>query len=200
MPMTLLDRFKSLRDHWERLSQRERTLVSALGATFVVMSTLVVGFLITDGLSTLDEHNADMRQALHDVETQRESYLRAKAKTAQMETRIGRTPVQLQGFLEQIAKETGVEIPESNELTPTAAGKHFIQRSVELRLRQVPLDALARFLKSVETGPNLVVVTALNVHTRDDRHQQLDVEMTVSTYERASEKKEKSSGKKGEKS
>jgi hypothetical protein len=198
--MMFIDQFKAFRDRWERLSQRERTLVGALGVTFVVMATLVVGFLITDGLSTFEERNADMRQALRDIETHRESYLRAKAKAAQLETRIGRTPLQLQGFLEQIAKEAGIEIPESNELTPTAAGKHFVQRSVELRLRQVTLDALAHFLRGVETGPNLVVVTALNIHTRDDHHQELDVEMTVSTYERASEKREKSSGKQGEKS
>ena len=38
-------------------------------------------------------------------------------------------------------------------------------------------------MKAIETGKSLVVVTSLTVRTRDDKHQQLDVEMSVSTYE-----------------
>jgi hypothetical protein len=44
-----------------------------------------------------------------------------------------------------------------------------------------------------------VVVTSLSVRTRDDKHQDLDVEMTVSTYEHA-QPKDKPGAKKGEKS
>ncbi|HZS40648.1 MAG TPA: GspMb/PilO family protein, partial [Polyangia bacterium] len=174
---------------FERLSQRERTMVTALGVTFVVMVTLIVGFLITDGLSSLGERNADMRQALKDIETQRDGYLKAKAKGAQLDARIGHQPIQLSGYLEQAAKESGVEIPESNERQATAAGKLFIERSVELRLKSVRLEALAAFLKKIETGPNLVLVTQLSVRTRDDKHQELDVEMTVSTWEHAPKEK-----------
>ena len=94
--MTFNDRMQALRDKWERLSQRERTMVGAMGVTFVIMVTLIVGFLITDGLSSMEERNADMRQALRDLDTQRDSYLRLKAKTAQMATRLGSQPVQLQ--------------------------------------------------------------------------------------------------------
>jgi general secretion pathway protein M len=194
------DRLNALRDRFERLSQRERTMVTALGVTFVVMVTLVVGFFITDGLSSLEERNADMRQALKDIETQRDNYIKAKNKSNQMETRIGRQPIQLSGYLEQAAKESGVEIPESNERGAQQAGKAFIERSVELRLKSVRLEQLAAFLKRIETGPNLVLVTQLSVRTRDDKHQDLDVEMTVSTWEHAPPSKDKDKTKKGDKS
>ena len=82
--MTFNDRMQALRDKWERLSQRERTMVGAMGVTFVLMVTLIVGFLITDGLSSMEERNGDMRQALRDLDTQRDAYLRNKAKTAQI--------------------------------------------------------------------------------------------------------------------
>jgi F0F1-type ATP synthase membrane subunit b/b' len=193
------DKLNALRDRFERLSQRERTMVTALGITFVVMVTLIVGFLVTDGLSTLAERNADMRQALKDLDTHREGYLKAKAKSSQLETRIGKQPVQLSGYLEQAAKESGVEIPESNERAATAAGKLFVERSVELRLKSVRLEALAAFLKKIETGPNLVLVTQLSVRTRDDKHEELDVELTVSTWDHAPKEKEKDK-KKGDKS
>ncbi len=182
---TLNDRMQALRDKWERLSQRERTLVGALGVTFVIMVTLIIGFLITDGLSSMEERNAAMRQALRDLDTQRDSYLRMKAKASQMETRLGGQPIQLQGYLEAAAKEAGVEINEQTERPPVSVGKKFIERTVDLRLRAVTLDQLTKFMKAIETGKSLVVVTALNVRTRDDKHQQLDVDqMSVTTYER----------------
>ncbi len=182
--MTLNERMAALRDKWERLSQRERTMVGALGVTFVLMVTLIVGFLITDGLSTLEERNDQMRQALHDLDTRRDDYLRLKAKASQMETRLGSQPVQLQGYLEQAGKEAGIEIPETTERPPAAAGKKFIERAVDLRLRAVTLEQLVKFMKAIETGRSLVVVTQLSVHARDDKHEQFDVDMSVSTYER----------------
>jgi Tfp pilus assembly protein PilO len=197
--MTGEGRLQALRDKWERLSQRERTMVGALGITFVVVVTLVVGFFITDGLSTFEERNADMRQALRDIETHRAAYQKAKAKAAQLETRLGSGNVQLGTYLEQAAKDSGVDIPELNPRPPTPASKHYTENSVDLRLKQVKLEALAKFLKRIETGPSLVVVTALNVRTRDDKHEELDVEMSVSTYERASDKKA-STAKHGDKS
>ena len=186
-----------LSERWERLSPRERTWLTALGATFVVMMSLILGFIVTDRISTVESENAEARQALLDLATQREPYLKAKAKATAMEARMGKTPVQLQGFLEQVAKDSGVEIPESSDLAPQPAGKQFMERSVTIRLKQVTLDSLAKFLKGVEGGQNLVVVTALNVRTRDDKHENLEVEMTVTTYERVSEKTK--SGKKGDK-
>lgn len=186
--MTFNDRMQALRDKWERLSQRERTMVGAMGVTFVIMVTLIVGFLITDGLSTMEEHNADMRQALRDLDTQRDNYIRMRAKTAQMETRLGSQPVQLQGYVENAAKEAGVEISDSSDRPAAAAGKKFVVRTVDLHLKPMTIDQLARFMKAIETGRSLVVVTELSVRTRDDKHEQLDVDMAVSTYERATDK------------
>jgi type II secretory pathway component PulM len=182
--MTFNDRMQALRDKWERLSQRERTMVSALGVTFVIMVTLIVGFLITDGLSSMEERNSDMRQALRDLDTQRDKYLVMKAKAAQMETRLGTTPVQLQGYVENAAKEAGVEISEQTDRPAAAAGKKFIERTVDLHLKPATIDQVTKFMRAIETGRSLVVVKELTVRTRDDKHQQLDVDMAVSTFER----------------
>jgi general secretion pathway protein M len=195
--MIITDKIQQLREWFERLSQRERALIGAMGVTFVITVTLIIGFFINDGLTSLAERNADMRQALRDIDTQRESYLRAKAKVDQMATRLGQQPIQLGGYLEAAAKETGVQIPESNDRPPVAAGKNWMEKSVDLHLTRVKLDQLANFLKHIESGPQLVVVTGLLVRTRDDKHQELDVDLTVSTFEKAS--KDKAGGKKGEK-
>lgn len=186
-----------VRDRWERLSPRERMLVTGAGIVALLMVTFISGLLITQGIATVEEENADARQALRDLETQRDSYLKAKAKAADIDRRMGKTPVALQSFLEQVAKEVGVEIPEFNELAPQPAGKQFTERSVTIHLKSVSLESLAKFLRGVESGNNIVVVTALNVHTRDDKHEDLEVEMTVATYEHA--KAKDAGGKKGDK-
>ena len=161
------------------------------------------------GLQALEMHWISARQieagrvaATHFLHRQGKIYIRIfpdkPISKKPLETRMGKTPVALQGFLEQVAKEAGVEIPESNEQPPQPAGKQFTARSVDLRLKQVTLESLAKFLRGIETGPNLVVVTGLNIRTRDDKHQDLEVEMTVTTWDRVSEKPGKS-GKKGDK-
>jgi general secretion pathway protein M len=193
--MTLNDRLQALRDWWERLSQRERAMVGALGVTFVLVVTLVVGFLITDGLATLDERNAAMRQALRDLDTHRESYLKMRAKTQQIEARLGATPMQLGTYLEAAAKEAGLTIGDSSDRQSVPAGKNFVERGVDMHLRAVTLDQLVKFMKAVETGRNLVVITGLRITTRDDKHEQVDVDLSVSTYQRdpaKSGKKDKS--------
>jgi type II secretory pathway component PulM len=187
--MTFGERINDLRGRWERLSDRERRMVGGLGLAVVAVVVLGIGVSIANGLSDLEDTNADMRTALHDIESQRDAFLHAKAKTAQLEVRIGHGQVQLQGFLETAAKDAGVEIAETSERQPAAAGKKYTERAVDLRLRKVGIDALAKFLRKIETGPNLVVVTALDVRTRDDKHEDLEVEMTVSTYEHASDTK-----------
>src|SRR5260370_9836217 len=99
-----------------------------------------------------------MRQALKDIELHRDSYIKGRAKIDQLNAKIGSQPLQLQGFLEQAAKETGVDIPDSRDDKPLPAGKAYIERSVELRLKSVRIDQLAAFLRRIETGSNLVMV------------------------------------------
>jgi hypothetical protein len=187
--MALSDKWNDVRGRWERLSDRERRMVGGLGLAVVAVAVLGIGFSIANGLSDLEDTNADMRQALHDIDSQRDAFQHAKMKNAQLEVRIGHSQVQLQGYLEQAAKDAGVEIAETSERQPAAAGKKYTERAVDLRLRKVGIDSLAKFLRKIETGPNLVMVTALNVRSRDDKHEDLEVEMTVSTYEHASDTK-----------
>jgi type II secretory pathway component PulM len=180
-----------LRARWDRQTDREKRMVMLLGVMAVLVGALLGGFIVNNEISSLESENEAMRQALRDIDTKRDGYQRAKAKTAQLEVRMGRGGAQLDGFLEQAAKEAGVQIDETNPRPPAPAGSQYVERSVDLRLRKVALEPLAKFLRHIETGPNLVVVTQLNVRTRDDKHEELEVEMTVSTYEHATDKGKK---------
>ena len=193
--MALADRWNELRGRFEALTDRERTLVSGLGVAVLAVVLITVVFSVSSKISDLEDDNAGMRQALKDIDAHRDAYQIQKAKTAQLEVRMGAGGVQLQGLLEAAAKEAGVEIAEQTERPANPLGKKYIERAVDLRLRKVQLEDLTKFLRKVETGPNLVVVTALNIRSRDDKHMDLEVEMAVSTYEHAPPEKPGHKGK-----
>lgn len=193
---SLLARIKNLGDTFERMSQRERTMAALLGAAFTACVFLIGGYLIYSRLSDLEERNDAMRQALRDIERKRGAYLQAKAKISQLEARIGTVPLQLSGFLEQAAKDTGIDIRETNPKPPEPVGKKYVQQSMDVRLSKVQLEALTKFMRRLEQNPgNLVLVTGLFIRARDDKHVDFDVDLTVSTYEHAPKKPKGKEGK-----
>jgi type II secretory pathway component PulM len=175
-----------VREYFEGLSARERTLLLALLVVFVSLGVLGGAYVIYDRIDTLEENNEAMHKALLDIEKKRGPFLAARALSAQLESRVGQTPLSLSGFLEQMSKETGIEIRETNPGTPQPIGKKYIQQSVDLRISKVSLEPLVKFMRRLETYPNnLVLVTQLSIRARDDKHQDFEVDMTVSTYENA---------------
>lgn len=186
---SLLVPFKRIADALSRMSARERTLAAIFAASLLGLLFFIGGYLIYSKLDALEERNAAMRQALRDLESKRSAYLQARAKIASLDTRIGSTPLQLDGFLEQVAKDTGLKIREMNPGTPEPIGKKYVRQSVDIRLGKVGLEQLVKFLRKMEQNPtNLVMVTQLSVRSRDDKHVDFDVEMTVSTFEHAPKK------------
>ena len=170
--------------------------MSFLGGCLVACLVITIGWLITDGLRTIEERNADMRQALKDIATHRDEFVRARSETNTKERMIPKEAPPLQGYLEAAAKDLDITIPEMNERPPQARGKHFIEKSVDIKLRGVGLLQLAEMMKKVETGSsNVVVISRLYIRTRFNQHDQLDAEMTVSTFERGTLEKPKGPGK-----
>src|SRR3989304_1714148 len=70
--------FDDLRDRWERTSVRERRLVVLLGLTGVLCAFGYVGFLISDGLSSIAEKNSKVRAALRTLDENRDEFLAQK--------------------------------------------------------------------------------------------------------------------------
>lgn len=179
-----------LRARWEQLSERERRLVSAMIAVAVVLLLAVSALVVHGSLGDLADDNEAMRRVLKEIDEGRDNYQRLRMKSQQVEARIGHGGVQLEGLLETAANQSNVEISESTERAAVAvANKKYTERAVDVRLRKVTIDKLAHFLRKLETGPNLVVVTRLSARVRDDKHEELEVEMTVTTWEKADGKK-----------
>jgi Tfp pilus assembly protein PilN len=170
----------------ELIPARQRTLIVAIGGGLLGCALLALSYVLYDRIDTLEEQNDSMQQALRKIDEKRDAYVAAKAHEQALESRIGQSPLQLSGFVEQLAKEVGLEIRETNPRSPEQLGKKYLQQSVDLRISKVGLEPMLRFLRRIETfQSNLVMVTELSVRARDDKHQDFEVDMTVSTFDHA---------------
>ncbi|HSZ83313.1 MAG TPA: hypothetical protein VLA14_13580 [Polyangia bacterium] len=175
---------------WERLAPRQRRLLVVFVATSLSLLTILGTWWVFSSISDLEDDNADIREALVAIAKHRDEYLDAKSRSAAQEARIGVDPPQLTGDIEAAAREENVQIAESSERPTSPAGRRYIEHDVDIKIREVDLQSLTKFLRRLETAPRLVVFTRLAIKKRfsDDK---LDVEATATAFERIREDKTK---------
>lgn len=172
---------------WRRMAPRERRLVGALAGAVFVVALLVAGFLIVGSLRDIADSNDGAREALAAIAKHRDEYLEAKARMVAQEVRIGADAPQLAADLEAAAREVGIQIPETSERPAAPAGRRYVEHHMDLKLRQVDLQSLSKFLAKIETGRRLVVVTRLHVRRGFAEGDKLNVDLTATAYERLKE-------------
>jgi type II secretory pathway component PulM len=183
---------------WRRMSPRERRLISILGGAFATCAFLLVAYLMIDSLQSMGQDNKDMRDALDAIAKHSGEYRDGKARAKAQELRIGSDPPQLAADLEAAAKEAGIQIPETADRPDAAAGKRYVEHSLDLKLRKVDLKSLATFLGKVETSRRLILITRLEIRRSfGGDGTSVDVDLTATTYERLKDGSKKPAGKGG---
>jgi hypothetical protein len=176
---------------WERYSPKQRrTLVILVGAGLAV-ATLFVFWLVFSSISDLEEDNLAVRDALAAIAKNKDIYLEAKARSDAQAARIGNDPPQLTGDIEGAAKEEKIEIAESSEQKPVQAGRRYLQHDLDIKIREVDLQALTQFMRRVETGPRLIFFTRLSLKRSFSDTTKLSVEATATAFERVKEEGKK---------
>lgn len=198
MLLKLKAKLEDLKESYERLSSRDRR---ALGVLVGVASALiVVGLVLTAVTSVqgIEEEIETTRDALRDIERYRRPFLENKWRQAALEQRVPVNPLELNAYVEKVASGVGIKIDESNETKPVV-GSPYSRRGLEIKLRKVTLDKLGHFLERlVSSTQSIVQVTELSVSARWGQHEELDVELTISTYDRSKKRSRKGKASKGE--
>jgi hypothetical protein len=176
---------------WERLAPRERRGLVVL--VIAIVSVIFIGgtYYTFSSVGDLEEDNAAMREALTAIAKHRDEYLEAKSRSQQQEQRIGNDPPQLTADIEAAAHEEQIEIAESSERPTTPAGRRYVEHDLDIKIREVGLQPLTRFLRRLETGPRLIFFTRLSIKRRFSDADKLDVEATATAFERVREEKGK---------
>jgi len=176
----------------ERWSPKKRQTVSLGVGALVVVVFAYVTYTTFSSISDLREGNMAIREALAAIAENRDVYLEAKARNAALEARIGNEPPQLTGDIEAAARAENVKIDEQTERPAVPAGKRYIEHDVDLRVREVDLQSLTKFLKRVETGPRLIFFTRMSLkHRYSSDSDKLDAELTATAIEKVHEDKTK---------
>jgi len=168
------------RDFWDRISPRERGLVVLLAVAAPITIAIWLGLAIGDGLARMEAHNDKLRKALVVV-----ADLKARGPQQPTDDLVATMPAEplgLETYLSNAATAAGFTLKGVSP-RPPASRNGFITSTVSLRLPDVTLEQLKKFLQDVETKSRFVAVTKLDVKRQSFKDKEkLDVTLEVSTY------------------
>ena len=193
--------FHYLRNMIAGLSERERRLVTAAGLVFVVMFVLVLWFVISSRVSDLREENEEYGELLRLIDAKKQTYLDKVRKSKALQKTAKPRP--LRTLVDKIGRELNVTVPDVKELPDQRPSGSWLERSVEITMREVGLVDLTRFMEEIESNRQKfpIAISKLEVRSRKRTPDTYSVKMTISTYEKSAEvdldKRLKGKGRKG---
>lgn len=168
-----------------QVSARERRLLGVVGFAGAVLLVLAVPFGLEAIVRSASSDNDEIRQALTDVQEARGRVRERQAKKDAIALRYARKAPSLAGYLEQAARQEKLEVTDSTPLPDVPHGKRYVEHGTDIHLKKTGMLHLARFLESIEKSGYPVAVTRLNVRKRNGENDSYDVEIGVSSYDRA---------------
>lgn len=169
------------RASFERLTQREQTLVLGGGAAALVIILFGVGLLVSNAIDKAEHRVKVKTDQLTQVLQLQGEYKAREVQRQQRLRELGRSNVRLVSLVEDTARQADVDIgqlrPEEGEPTPDGV----VESRVDLRATNLSADRLQDFLSRLEKAPGVVIMRRLKV-MRPYRKDTVDVEMTVTTY------------------
>lgn len=187
----------SIADRIDRLDARERQLLGVLVAVFLGIVVVMVPFSVTLLVSSRRSENEELKQAVAAIQENRELVRKHNEEREVVLARYAQAAPPLAGFLDKLAKDSGLEIPESQDRAPVPHGKKFEERSTKIVLRKVGMLNLVKFMERIEQSGHPVMISRLNIRKRGTEQDSYDVEMFVSSYVRNADAKEAKPGESG---
>jgi general secretion pathway protein M len=168
----------------DRLSARERRLVTLLGGVFAFI--LLIGAPVAMTMLVYSRHsdNDDLRAALEAVQSARSSIHEHQAKKDLIASHYARRAPALAGLLAQIARDQKLELADSVDRPDVPRGKKYTERNTVVHLRKSGMLSVAKFLEGVEKSGYPVAVTRLDLRKRNGEPDSYDLEVGVSAYDR----------------
>ena len=172
----------TLGERFAQLEPRERRLAMVLMAVFGVFILIGIPALITSAVGTKRDDNEALQRAIRSIREGRAQYAARSANQDAVVERYAKTTPALAGFLDRLAKQNKVDIPESQDQATVPHGKLYEERSTRITLRKVGMLPLAKFMESIERSGYPVKISKLNVRRSGAQPDQYDVSMTVSAF------------------
>lgn len=167
---------------FQRLSTRERRLVTLAGGAVVTFILFIVFFSFSSSAAGYRRRIDEKQLKLREAQALAESYTDAERTRQDVERQLSSGAVQLISFLEEKGTAAGLEIPTMTPKgdVPLGDGK-IVESSVELTFTDVNVRKLHEFLTNVEQGPGVVKVKFMRLEPRP-ANETITAWVNIATY------------------
>ena len=173
----LWDRFQALSDE-----NKKKAFIGAAAALTLLLVLIV--WAAANALNTRQLEVKRLKMELKQVDTLAVQYNQVKANQQAREALIRNNPVSLFTLIQNSATRLDLKLNDLNERKEPVADSNVVQVSVVVTVKELSMDRLTAFLEDIEKSSEngLVKITSLQVKTRFDAPDVLDLQMTVSTW------------------
>ena len=179
-----------LRDWFDKLGQRERRLMSVLGAVLAVFVVLLVPVIVQVTLGSRREANRLLRDSISSIKNARDDVRKRQEKRDAIVLRYSNRPPALAGLIEKPARDNHLDVVESRDTPEVPHGKKYVERATVVRLRKTGMLALSKTLEQIEQQRMPIAISRLNIRRRGGERDSYDVELGVSAFDRNETPKE----------
>lgn len=179
----------SLKARFDQLAERERKLLTIFGAIFGGMVLLLGPFLVRMTVGEKETRNQAYRDVIQQIADERVTLARRREEVARVDSRYARRAPALAGFLAQMADQSGVQIPETQDRSVVPHGKTFKERQTRIHLTKLGMLSLSNFLEKIAQSGYAVSLSGLDIQKRASKDDEFDAELDVSAYDREEVKK-----------
>ena len=173
----------------DKLEERERKLLAALGGVVGVLVVLVAPIALVMTLSSKQAENEDIRAVLSEIEDARSTINERKARHGAVVAKYASPAPALAGFIEQAAKAHSLSAADTQDKPETPHGKLYSERFTVVKMHKIGLLPFVQMLQQIETSGHPVAVTRLNLKPRTNEPDQYEIEVGISAYDRKGDAK-----------
>lgn len=176
--------FEGLRRSWDNLNERERRLVSLLGAVFGALIVFLVVYGSTAAIEDAEEESDQIESVLNDI-ARAKGRLRAREAERRSAAQRYETPAPpLGSFLESQARTAGLTVREVND-QPEKVNGGFRRRNVRATIPGVGLRPTVDLMANIVQSPYPVAIERIQIEhfQAGDRY---NVQLGVLAYDRQS--------------
>src|SRR5689334_6214788 len=123
-----------------KLDERERKLLTALGAVVGVIVLLVVPIALVTSLRSKQSENDEIRAVLSDIEDARSTISERKARADAVLAKYANPAPPLAGFIEQAAKAHNLQSADTQDKPDTPHGKLYSERFTVVKMHKIGLQ------------------------------------------------------------
>ena len=171
-----------LRASWDNLNDRERRMLSLLGAVLLALLLLLPPIMLSLGNNELQSQNDELRSVLDQLALQRGRLMQLAQDRKNAELRYQNKTPPLGSFLESEAKKQGLTLQEVTDQPEKTVGR-YQRRSVTVSLPQTGLTPVIKLMSSIVESGHPVAIQEIQL----DHYQpgdQYSVKLGILTYDK----------------